>query len=267
MLYVFSKLFWAAIQPDNLLVLLLALGVLLWCRGRRGGRTLVIAVTLGFLAIIVLPLGQWALAPLEARFSQPELPARVDGIVLLGGAVRIAATAAHGQVALSGAASRITETLVLARRFPAAKVLVTGGDPAIIPDRPSEAETTRSLLVALGLDEQRLLIEPQARNTFENALYAKRLAEPEPGAVWLLVTSAAHMPRAVGCFRTVGWAVLPYPVDYQTGAYDLDSVSLESRLSLIDFAVHEWIGLAAYRLLGRTDALFPGPLPAPGGAG
>lgn len=68
----------------------------------------------------------------------------------------------------------------------------------------------------MGLDQNRITYEPEARNTFENAALTYRKLQPGPNEVWLLVTSAQHMPRAVGVFRKIGWALIPYPVDYQT---------------------------------------------------
>ncbi len=251
------------VELGNLLVLLLVVataGVLL---GVRRARIVLAAVTIVFIAIAVLPLGRWAIAPLEDRFPQPALPARVDGIILLGGAIHLDVTDAHGQIATNEYAERISQTLALARRFPEAKVLVSGGNFGEIPGGPGEAEAMRQMLVAEGLDDHRLVLEERSRNTFENAVYSVALAKPRPGQTWLLVTSAFHMPRAVGCFRHVGWNPLPFPVDYQTAPSPLIQWDFTGDLRVLDLAWHEWLGLAAYRILGRIDRIFPGPAPAP----
>jgi len=76
------------------------------------------------------------------------------------------------------------------------------------------------------------------------------------------VTSAYHMPRSIGAFRRVGFAVEAYPVDYRTrGIEDLARPfpSLGEGLRRGDIAMREWIGLLMYRLAGRTNELFPGP--------
>ena len=89
----------------------------------------------------------------------------------------------------------------------------------------------------------------------------KTIVRPQPGETWLLVTSAAHMPRAVGSFRRVGWPVLAWPVGYRVGRlprFDLEQ-GVPDRLGGIDAALHEWVGLVAYYLLGRTDVWLPGP--------
>jgi uncharacterized SAM-binding protein YcdF (DUF218 family) len=260
MIFVASKVFWAVATPGNLLLLLLLAGLLAQALGRRRGFRLALAAGLALLVVAVLPLGDWLAAPLEARFSTPTLPAHIDGIIVLGGAVESGITRAHGQVALDGSASRITEALAIALRHPEAKLLLSGGDASILP-RPGEreADDTRRLFIELGVPPDRILIEDRSRNTFENALFSRAVAAPKPGETWVLVTSAMHMPRAVGCFREVGWNVLPYPVDFRTEARPpLDRVFVY-HLNLLDGTAKEWVGLVAYRLLGRIDSIFPGP--------
>lgn len=260
MLFVASKLFWAAMAPGNLLLLLLLAGLAAMALGRRRGFRLAVAAALALLTAAVLPVGQWAVAPLEARFPQPVVPSHIDGIIVLGGAVEPAITRAHGQVELNEAAERITGALALAQRHPEAKLLVSGGDASIMPDAGgSEAGPTRRLFVELGIPAARILVEGRSRNTYENAVFSRALAQPKPGETWVLVTSAMHMPRAVGCFRHAGFDVLPYPVDYQTVAHPGSGFDLSGHLGLFDRATKEWVGLVAYRLLGRTGSFFPAP--------
>jgi uncharacterized SAM-binding protein YcdF (DUF218 family) len=100
------------------------------------------------------------------------------------------------------------------------------------------------------------------RDTYENALFTARILDPKPGERWLLVTSAWHMPRAMGCFRRAGFAVEAWPVDYRTPGR-LEPMrfhsSIPEGLRRIDFVVREYIGLAVYYLAGRTEALLPAP--------
>ncbi|HXP32210.1 MAG TPA: YdcF family protein [Stellaceae bacterium] len=261
MIFVVSKLFWLVARPGNLLCLILALGVLLmWTsRWRRGG-ALVAVASLGFFVVTVLPVSDWVIAPLEQRFVPPvPLPDRIDGIILLGGAVEPETTRAHGQVALNEAAARVTETLALAQRYPTARIVLSGGNGGLGDGSLSEAAATATLLEADGIDARRLVLEERSRTTFDNAVFTRDLIRPQPGEVWVLVTSAAHMPRAMGCFRHVGWGVVPYPADYRTGRSLTSRLWLAANLVDLDDAVHEWVGLVAYRLLGRIDTLFPGP--------
>jgi uncharacterized SAM-binding protein YcdF (DUF218 family) len=276
MMFVLGKLIGLLVQPSTLLLLCCVGGALLVGRGRReGGRrrgrqgagrrlgwTLLVVGIGGFLAVLLLPLDQWILLPLEDRFPPPSVPpAHVDGIAVLGGAVMPELAAVRGQPALNAAAERMTETVALARRYPGARVVFTGGQGALLPGELSEADVARSLFAALGLPPERLTFETLSRTTAENAAMARALARPAPGETWLLVTSAAHMPRAVGSFRAAGWDVTAWPVGYKSGrAWRLWLPGeLGLRLAQLDGAAHEWAGLLAYRLLGRTDALFPAP--------
>jgi len=262
MTFVLSKIFWAIADPGNLLVLLLLAG-LAWLAAthrRHGlGLGIIVSAMLGLVAISTLPLGAWALLPLESRFPAPQLPAQIAGIVVLGGAVEGRLSRDRGTIALNDAAERIFAAAILARRHPEAKILISGGDATLFSNGSDEAAQTRDLLVELGIAAERVLTEDRSRNTYENAVFSRQAAAPKPGEVWLLVTSAAHMPRAVGCFRHAGWSVLPYPVDYRAEPRPGLNFWLRQRLGLLDLAAKEWIGLVAYDLLGRTDKLFPKP--------
>ncbi len=263
MTFALSKIFWVFAAPGNLLALVLAIGTLwLAASGRRRGFGLVAFAAVGFLAIAVLPLGEWLLLPLENRFpSSVRWPDRVDGIVVVGGAVDEVATAARGQAVFSDGGARLTAFLALARHYPSARLVLSGGEARFAPRGFAEAQAMRLFLIDQGLDPARLTLETESRNTYENAALSYRLVRPQPSETWMLVTSAAHVPRAVGCFRRIGWRVLPHPVDYKTaGRFSVASdLSLDRDLVLLTHAMKEWIGLVAYRILGRTDALFPGP--------
>jgi uncharacterized SAM-binding protein YcdF (DUF218 family) len=260
--FIAGKLVWLVLAPGNLLLLLLLAGAVLAWRRRRRGRVPITAAALGFLVFAVLPLGTWFAAPLENRFPAPRpMPEQVDGIVLLSGAIDPVLSAARGQVAIGGAAGRVIETIALARRYPAARIVVSGGEGTMVQHGQPEADATKALMIALGVAAERIELESGSRSTAENAIFSYQLVRPPPGAIWLLVTSAMHMPRAIGSFRRAGWRILPYPVDYRTlpepgAALGFDLVG---GLSLPTYALKEWVGLAAYYARGRTDTLLPGP--------
>lgn len=263
MFFGLSKILWWLAAPANLLFLGLAAGVLLlWTRWRRLGRNLASAAALLIFAVTVLPVGSWMMQQLEDRFpAVSALPARVDGIVVLGGAANPWLTVERGQIALGDHAERLTEFAGLARRYPEARLVFTGGTGSLIRQDIKEADVIAPLWEQIGLDGRRVHYESQSRNTWENAVLTLPIARPQAGETWLLVTSAFHMPRAVGCFRHAGWTILPFPVDYKTGrsfAFDL-SLNPAGRLASLNAAVHEWLGLIFYRLTGKADSLFPGP--------
>lgn len=181
-------------------------------------------------ALVVVPSHQALLLslkePLEQRFARTSLRAddHVAGIIVLG-----------------GSSPRIRESAHLASRFPNATLVVTG-----VSDR--DYALAQSLVPNTG----RLVRDVHATNTFENALFSKRLVNPRPEQRWLLVTSAVHMPRAMGVFAAAGFPVEPWPVSDAKGP---------SR-AIAQAVRHEILGLIAYRIMGRTNALFPGPAEA-----
>jgi uncharacterized SAM-binding protein YcdF (DUF218 family) len=263
MSFFLSKLFWWVVNPGNVMLGLLCLGVIALLVGwRRWGVRLVTVATVLALLVTVLPIGAWLLEPLENRFPVPDLPARVDGIVVLGGSINPVLSAARHQPILTDSAERLTEFVALARRYPAAKLVFTGGSASVVDTVDREADYARTVFEQVGLDVSRITFERDSRNTYENAVMSKAAVDPQPGETWLLVTSAYHMPRAVGCFRAQDWQVIGYPVDYGTAPDgNPASFSLLAGLDGVHWALREWIGLGFYWLAGRTDRFLPGPNP------
>jgi uncharacterized SAM-binding protein YcdF (DUF218 family) len=263
MTFILSKLAWEVMRPSVLLLLLCWFGLgLMWARRPLWGYRLLTAGIGGYTLVLLLPVGTLASLPLEDRFPRPAEPSRVDGIIVLSGAIEPDLSRDRGIVSLNSAAERMTETVALARRHPQARVVFTGASGDILPDGATEAEWARPLFLSLGVDPARITYEYASRNTYENALNSWRLIHPTVGEHWLLVTSANHMPRAVGVFRHIGWNVTAWPVAYQSG-YSLRTwmrPSMSQRLGSFDAAAHEWLGLLAYRLMNRTDTLFPAPV-------
>jgi uncharacterized SAM-binding protein YcdF (DUF218 family) len=264
MTFVISKLFWILAAPGNLLVLALCgSAFMLFTRWRRFGRWVVAVIAAAALVVAIVPVGQWLLIPLEERFPAAPIPEKLDGVVVLGGGISARLLEARGQASLNEHAERLFALAGFARRFPETTLIYTGGDNALVDPTNPEADAARRLMAELGLDTDQIIFERDSRNTYENALYSKALANPSPGETWLLVTSAFHMPRSVGIFRQQGWPVVPYPVDYMTdGEYRLfRSPDLTAGLTALSIGAREWIGLVAYYWLGYTDSLFPGANP------
>lgn len=187
-------------------------------------RRIRMSIILTAAAPLLLPLLSGALMwPIETRFHRTDLEAgpRITGFIALG-----------------GVGDRIDEAVALGVRHREAKVVVTGHAP--LPAAYFDAK---------GMDRERLLIEASATNTYENATRTAQLLGAEKTRRWILVTSASHMPRAMGCFRKAGFAVEPWSVPDRTQSWS----------GRLHKAAHEWAGLLVYWLDGRTDALFPSP--------
>ena len=240
--YYVSKMFWLLAAPTNALILISAIAAL-WAvlSGSKFAARLAAAAACMLVIGTFTPIGVALRAPLENRFAfSPRPQAPPDGIILLAGSVR------DGIYAMAQ----------LSQDYPKARLIFSGFS--------ATDETDKYLLkifVRLGGDPARLYLEPRPRTTSEDALYTAALLKPKPSERWLLVTSALHMPRAVGCFRDAGFQVEPYPVEFRTVRIHpfANFAPGSEALSHFDTAAKEWIGLVAYRLMGKTDALFPGP--------
>ena len=265
MFFVLSKTLGVLVLPTNFLIVLGVVGALLTAtRWARAGRRIMIAAVLLLAVAAFSPLGNLLLYPLENRFPPADAAqgAPPDGIVVLGGSIDADLSIAHGTPVVTSASDRIVAAAALAHKYPNARVVFSGGSSSLISNEQREADYAATLFESLGIDKTRLIMDRDSRNTYENAVFSRKLAAPKAGERWLLVTSAFHMPRAIGLFRKVGFAVEPYPVDWRVGrgvdVFAFTQFSLDGLLRT-DIGVREWLGLVVYRLRGRTDTLFPGP--------
>ncbi len=264
MFFFVSKIFGFVFTPSNFAALLCLIGVLLLITEWRilASKLIVSGVVL-LLLFGFSPLGNLLLLSLSERFPPWHDSGRVpDGIIVLGGAINPELSAARGAPELNSAAERMTAAVELARRFPSARIVLSGGNNSLINPVSTEAIAGARFLENLGVAHDRILLEDRSRTTAENAIFTKNLLKPKPGEYWLLVTSAMHMPRAMGAFRAAGFEVDPYPVDWRTRGWSDAATpfdTLSSGLSRTDTAVHEWVGLIGYRLSGRGSELLPGP--------
>lgn len=256
MFFYLSKIFWFFVNPGNLILFTVGFGVfLLWVGHRTAGRAVATFGILLFLIFGLLPVGSWALGVLEETVPPPKtLPSHVDGIITLGGGINPFITAERDQVTLTNSAERLTEFMRLARMYPQARLIFTGGSNDPLRQNFSEADAARRFMREQGFDVSRVIFETRARNTDENVRYSYELASPTRTETWVLITSAYHMPRALGVFRKKGWQVIPYPVDYRTDpqASFFTQFSVSHNLRLATMAWHEWLGLLIYRLTGRA---------------
>ena len=260
--FVSSKLGWALIAPGNFFVILaVAAWICLVANWIRLSRLLLSISALLLLLVGTLPVGEWLLAPLEKQFSaNAALPRSPAGVIVLGGAVDPALSEAWGQTETGEAAERLIAMVYLANLYPDAQMIFTGGSGSVSETEYKEADYVRFLFEQLAPRDRAILYESQARNTEENVRNSKALINPKPNEDWVLVSSAFHMPRAVGAFCQAGWPVVPYPVDHRTQQGRLLRLSFDfgTNLRILELALHEWVGLLAYRLTGRSDRLLAG---------
>lgn len=251
-----SKVLALVTQPLLWVFVLLVLSLLVLRRWPRAGRRLVGTA----LAVLVLmawkPLPEAIIRQLESRYPEMAPNAKLEGyagVVVLGGATESGRTQmAHVQPMLNDAAERMTGTVAVLRANPQLRVLFTGGEGALMGVGQSEAERAKMFFDSLGLSGPQVQYESASRNTFENAVLTAELPGVDPTQRWLLVTSAWHMPRSMATFAKAGWNVTAYPVDFRTGA-DSDWLDFSMAGGAVEWqlALHELVGLLAYKLTGR----------------
>jgi uncharacterized SAM-binding protein YcdF (DUF218 family) len=255
--FVASKTVGMAARVETWALLLMLLTLFgLWRRRMRLAAWSTGVLFVGTLALTILPLGDLLLEPLEARHpARPDL-ARVDGIIVLGGAETMGSHRLWGGLQVNEAGERLTEGAMLAVLHPAARLVFTGGSATVgrVEDTTDPSVMVRDLWVALGISPDRIILEQNSRNTAENAGLTLDLLQPKPGEVWVLVTSAFHMPRAHETFVRNGWeGIVPWPVDFRSG--DLTGMRgiwrLDRNLLGVNVALKEYVGMLVYRITGR----------------
>ena len=263
MFFILSKTVGFLLLPSNFLLLLaLAGAVLLATRWSRAGLRIMVGAVVLLAIVGLLPVGNALVHVLESRFPKWDAARGApDGIIVLGNAISPKLSNAFGEPVFSGSGSRMLAMAKLARAYPNARIVYSGGDASLFGSGARETDFVHPALANLGIARERVQLETQSRNTAENAAFTKLLVKPKPGERWLLVTSARHMPRAIGCFHKAGFHVEAYQVGWRA-AEALDAQwgrGLADGLERLDAAAYEWIGLLAYRLSRRTAELFPSP--------
>ena len=261
--FILSKLAWGLLSPTNLIMLFMALGTFFLFKGAiAAAKKVLISTVVVTLLLTVYPFGDSVIYPLESRFNKPlVMPEQIDGIIVLGGGEQLKTSLSWNSAELGAGGDRYIGAAILAKRYPSAPVIFTGGNNLLrFQGKGDEGSIAQRLLIAIGIEKDRLLIESQSRNTNENFLFTRPLL-PEITGRYLLVTSAFHMPRAMGIARQQGLNVIAYPVDYRSNKPALRQwgFNLYEHLEVLEPAWREWLGLTVYYLTGKTDSWFPAP--------
>ena len=263
MFFLLSKILWIVINPFNVILALLVLGWLLLFKKPAAGKRL---IGMGLLIIFLAGSGFLPgimMRSLENRIPAGTIPSKIDGVIVLAGMVNMEFSR-KGLIELTEQADRIIEGIIMVQRYPGAKLIITGGSGYLKQgENLKEADYLKKLAISLGVNEERIFIERNSRNTHEHAVALAKILHAEEKGQWVLITSAFHMPRSLGCFKKEGLDVIPYPVDYKTTVDTSNNFSIVSfvptmgNLSSFNIALHEWLGLAAYRLMNYTNSVFP----------
>ena len=260
MFFIASKIFWALARPLNVLFLLALVASLFAMAGRRRLAAILIALcAFLFAAIGFTQLPDFLLYQLETHAAQPALPPDPAGIIVLGGGLSAESAARPDSYRMSASADRLIRGLELKRRFPDTRLIYSGGLATLLQQGRPETQAARQIIEALYGDTRGVEFEAKSRNTWENAVFVARMAGADRSRPWILVTSAFHMPRALGCFREAGMNVIAAPADFRAAPLRFPFLTGDSagQFKMMSILVKEWIGLVAYHLTGRTTEWLP----------
>lgn len=255
-----SKLLPWFVYPFSLALLLLVAALLARCAGRRRAR--LVAAALAVLLISSCgPLVRELARGLEWQYLPPEVLPAADLIVVLGGCT-LPPLPPRRRIEVDKSADRLFLAAALYREGKAPGILVSGGRVDLTGVLVPESEAMASLLHELGVPREAILEEARSQNTYENAVEAWRLLEPRGIRRILLVTSALHMPRAVGLFQHQGFEVVPAATDFTVTELPagLDVITLFHELApdveTVSYAtsvLHEYLGIAISRARGLME--------------
>jgi len=262
MFFVLSKILSFFCFPLSLsLLLLLMFGVIRRRpreRGEQRGRGQGRAWALFWLGLLLLwscsaaPVADLLMQPLEGPYKNRSLPAKVEAIVVLGGFTDLSLSNEQ-HLELSESADRFFAALELAKRYPSAVLIFSGGTGSLFDQTTREAPYVKAAALRCGVSAERVLTDSESRNTYENAVETKKLLERRGAWSVVLVTSGFHMRRALGCFHKVGLRPSPYAVDFRAHGGHLNPLNWvpdASSLGQSTAAIREYIGLLMYRVKG-----------------
>jgi len=267
MFFGLSKIFWTLVQPLNALCLLGLLGLLVRLKWDLHGQRLMNFALISILALGLLPAGPLLVTWLERQYPTPaELPQKIDGIILLGGAFESHLTMKTGHIVANDQVDRVFCFVDIAKKHPEAKLVYSGGAGDIMSPDAMEGDDARAFFKLVGLGERKIFYEEKSRNTYENVLYTMEMTDPKAKENWIVATSAYHMPRSMGIFKAFEWNVIPYQCDPRTnGTYNVFSrlPNITGNFVLLNIALKEIIGSVVYYMTGKSAYLLPS---APKGA-
>ncbi|MEZ5871308.1 MAG: YdcF family protein [Nitratireductor sp.] len=260
MFFVLSKMFWAFARPLNFLFLLAVFGAFLartsWKRTARLAIMFSIAMT-ALTGFTQLP--DWLIYRLETTANYSPIPEHPYGIIVLGGGLDADSAVRKDDYHLGEAADRLVLALELKRRYPQARLVYSGGLATIAGEGIPETRAAEKMITALYGDTRETEFEPNSRNTWQNAVFTAEMLGDDRNKTWLLVTSAFHVPRALGCFRKAGINVIAVPTDFRADEFSFPWLTGDMAGQFIKMSLFtkELIGLVAYRLTGKMDQFLP----------
>ncbi len=250
MFFILSKLLYVVILPLTWVLGLLLLGLL-----SRQPRWKKFGFRWGSICLLIFTnplLANWSMSLWEKDpIAYSQINKNYDYIVVLSG-ITNPTQEPKDRIHFNKGADRIVHGIELYKKGVGQKLLITGGNASILRDDASEGEQLLSFAIMSGVPQEDLILENKARNTYENALYTNKIIENDSEV--LVVTSAFHARRAMGCFHKLGVKADIFPTDLYARPYswtpDEWLIPQLGALQFWNILIKEWVGITAYKMKG-----------------
>ena len=260
MSFYLSKILWLILNPFNFFIFITLLSIFLYFVKLRRLSFIIFLINFVFITLIsFLPIGSYLIYNIEKEYhSYIKPPEKVDGILILGGVTNALLYNEYYQISLNGSSERLVESVFIIKKFDKAKVIFSGGSGLVNRPDLDHAQVAKSFYKKIGIETNKIIFEDESRNTYENIIYSKKIANPKINENWLLITSASHMKRALLIADKNNWKLIPYPVDFKNikNFKLIPNLELLKNLNSFQQGTHEWLGLISYYLMGRTTKVF-----------
>ena len=260
MSFYLSKILWLILNPFNIFIFVILLSIFLYFVKLRRLGLIIFLINFVFIVLIsFLPIGSYLIYNIEKEYhSYIKPPDQVDGILILGGATNPLLYNEYDQISLNGSSERLVESVFIIKKFDKAKVIFSGGSGILNRPDFDHARVAKSFYNKIGIEIDKIIFEDNSRNTYENIIYSKKIANPKINENWLLITSASHMKRALLIADKNNWKLIPYAVDFKNikNFKLIPNLKLLKNLNTFQQGSHEWLGLISYYLMGRTHKVF-----------
>ena len=259
-MFFLSKILWSLFNPFNLILILIIAGLIFnFFNFNKISKYFYFVAFLFFFVSAILPTGSYLFYFLEKDFhNSTTIPKQIDGILILSGASNPYLTKEFNQVSLNDSAERLTEAVIIIKQKPNVKIIFAGGRADIEHPQASDSYSAKKFFKNMNIDVSRIIFESKSKNTFENIINSKRIANPKKNEKWLVITSASHLKRVLNVADKINWKLIPYATDFKSSKKFNFNVKLDffTSLSIFQGASHEWIGLVYYYFTGKSDKIF-----------
>ena len=260
MVFFLSKILWNFFNPKNLILFIFLFGIFMrWIKFIKFSNLMFIISFLLFFLTAILPTGSYMIYLLEKNYhNKNEFPENIKGIIILGGATNPYLSEIYNQITVNESAERLIESSYLIKKYPNAKIYFAGGSGSLNFPKLSHAVVAKKFYENFNIDTDKIIFDYTSRNTYENILFAKQKFNPKKSENWIIITSAFHLTRSINIAEKLNWRLIPYPTDYRLPKkFEWNfSIDFIGNLSDFQFASHEWIGLIAYYIMGRSSKIY-----------